>query len=80
MSLYDLHAVVQLIQQMGRYGWEVQESNSCSVHKAGCLSWNPKEVGSTASEGMDLLVRTRTSWKDQGLLPSSQEVPAIFGF
>lgn len=41
---------------------KVQESNTCSVHKAGShlvfsICWNLKEAGSTAGEGLDVLAR-----------------------
>lgn len=45
----------------GRLAWKLQESNSWSLHAAGCHSWSsvvtrihPKEVGSDDSEEMDL--------------------------
>lgn len=49
------------------YQQQVQESSSCSVREAGCLSWssavhwNPEEVGSNASKGMDLIMRGKAS-------------------
>ena len=51
---------------MATYKWKVKESSSFSVHEAGfslvfSMSQNPEEVGSIASEGVDLLVRMRAN-------------------
>ncbi|KAL6049895.1 hypothetical protein STEG23_019450 [Scotinomys teguina] len=48
---------------MAGYEQKVQESSSCSIHKAGCFSWSSvytgilEDIGSNASKGMDLGAR-----------------------
>lgn len=65
---------------MAVYEWKAQESSSCSVHEASCLGWSSVllesqrcrlyEVGSCASEGMDVQARRKQANKEQKL-PSS---------
>lgn len=60
----DLQAAVQLIQQ-SLAEHKVQESSSFSVPRGWvsqliiCICWDPREVGSNASEGTDVLARPR---------------------
>jgi hypothetical protein len=55
--------------------WEVQDSSSCSVPQSWvsqlviCVSWNPKDVGSNASEGMDVLAKWGQAG-EEGTTPS----------
>lgn len=55
---------------MAVYKQKVQECSNCSIHKAGCLSrpWNPKDVGSSASEEMDMLARRGQAGKEKSFL------------
>lgn len=40
----------------------ISESNSCSIHQAGCPSWSPADTGiCDGSEGMDLPEKVRAS-------------------
>lgn len=60
--------------------WKVQEPSSCSVYKAGSLSWslvypNREEVGYNASGGMDVLARQGQTAKSKSFgLPCPQQV------
>jgi hypothetical protein len=61
---------------MADYECNVQESQSCSVHKVRFLNWsivyfNPEEVVSNASEGMDLVAKaSKEREREFFLLPS----------
>ena len=72
----DFQVSVQLILTMAHCEEQIQESNSCSVPQGWvsqmvlCICWNPEEVGSSASERVDVLVKQGQVGKEQNL-PSS---------
>lgn len=56
---------------MAIWEWKIQESCSCSVPRGWvsqlpfCICWSPKEVGSSSSEGMDVLTRQEQTGEKQ---------------
>lgn len=55
---------------MSSYEWKGQELSSCSVSQGWvsqllCICWNSEEIGSSTSEGMNMLIRRGNQAKNE---------------